>query len=148
MTRRTLLSSLLSFFGPSVITLAQSAPDRQSHCGAVLTLLTFALPSYPPLARQLGIEGKSTSTIEIDSEGKVISVAKYSGHEAFESHVRDALKKWTFNAEDQSTARTLDIEIDFILKGKADERCLSCSASGTLPSHFEIEANPSTDLRS
>ena len=148
MNRRRLLAVLMASLSPSQWDKAESGRSMEHDAGNESCLLRyFILPTYTPFARQAGIESRVSAQVHVGTDGKVISVGDYSGHEAFKETVSDALKQWQFSLSNDPQRR-YRVEFRFSLKGTRDERCLDYKVSGTLPDRFEIEANPFPDIHS
>ena len=144
MNRRTALSVFISWLC-SVPTLGGGSGELGSQAMEERTggfvLRKFEAPFYSPMARQLGIEGRTTALAHISKDGKVTSVIHTDGHPLFQPEVSRALSEWQFEALGEVEGQ-VQITFRFILKGNRDQQILSYKVSGTLPSEFEIEVNP------
>jgi TonB family protein len=59
--------------------------------------LNLPLPSYPEIARKIGIQGKVMIRVIIDEKGKIISAKGIEGHKMLRSVAEDAALKSKFN---------------------------------------------------
>lgn len=116
-------------------------PQAKSQIAGACILRSFRMPFYPTVARELGLQGKTTAVLHIAPDGTVISVTDVISHPLFHTAVVDPLKEWRFEPSEVQE-RELKVEFTFALKGDRDEKCLNYRVSGTMPSHFEIETNP------
>jgi len=66
-----------------------SSPDTEPLC-----VEEFAVPIYPPLARQAGIQGTVRAVIQLDAVCHVTNVDIQNGHEYLRPSVTEALKLW------------------------------------------------------
>lgn len=105
------------------------------------------MPMYPPLARQVGIEGKVVALVNLSPDGLVASVTIVSGHPLLLGYVEDCLKNWEVEAVGDQVKKA-KLEFNFLLKGDHAERILSYRVSGQMPGYFEIETNPYTNVYS
>ncbi|MBP2636020.1 MAG: TonB family protein [Firmicutes bacterium] len=86
-------------------------------------ILSKVTPSYPPAARQAGLEGTVLLTIQILANGRPgdITVARSSGHTMLDEAAIAAVAEWRFvPAKDRSSGRSVDcttsLPISFRLK--------------------------------
>ncbi len=151
MNRRTALAALISSF--SSVCMSRSRSERANPQAEGLqkstryALKKFTVPFYPPLARQINLEGKATVLAHISVDGRVSSVTHVDSHPLFHAAVVEAVEKWEFEAPDHQ-GEPLPVTIQFTLKGNRDERILNYKVSGALPDYFKIEANPFPNLNS
>lgn len=148
MNRREMFANLASIC--AVLRLKGFSPEvrlRGTEGGKSCLVRKFVLPMYPPLARQVGIEGKVVVLANLSPDGLVASVTIVSGHSLLLGHVEDCLKNWEFEAVGDQVKQA-KLEFNFVLKGDRVERILSYRVSGKMPGYFEIETNPSTNVYS
>jgi TonB family protein len=138
---RALISSLFANTGK-----LQSQP-QQNRKVENLVLEKFKLPFYPPLARQTGVQGKATATLNVAADGSVASVTDVISHPILKDAFEGALKEWRFDPGEVHD-RKLKVEFLFSLKGRRDERIVNYNVSATLPAYFEIEVNPAPNVYS
>jgi len=143
MNRREVFANLASTCAALSLDRFSSPDIGQSGTGngKRFELRKFVMPMYPPLARQVGIEGKVVALAALSPEGVVASVRIVSGHPALAEHVADCLKAWEFAAV-ESQEHQKKLEFNFILKGARAERIVHYRISGSAPDNFEIETNP------
>jgi TonB family protein len=106
----------------------------------ILVLQDFALPGYPPLARQILAQGDVVAHLHTQENGAVDSVKIISGHPLLAEHVSAALLKWRFRS--LARAVEIDVTVRFTLKGKPTESYSLQEVSGRLPQWVEISTNP------
>ena len=116
MKRMSTSMALAALLG--VIALAQDAPKKITRAAALSSVATKIQPDYPPMARQLKIQG----TVEIDAEvteaGEVTKVDIVSGNPVLTAPAALAVKRWKFKPflEDGKAVRVIaPIVIDFKL---------------------------------
>jgi TonB family protein len=68
-------------------------------------------PTYPPIARQMGITGTVVVTTTVDSSGKVIKAESTSGNKLLANAAIDAVKQWKFAPGDNT--ETFPVTINF-----------------------------------
>jgi periplasmic protein TonB len=70
------------------------------------------LPTYPPLARQMGITGKVKVEVTISAEGKVTGSKIVGGSPVLVDAAIDALKKWRFEPAPKDTMEVIEFEFN------------------------------------
>jgi TonB family protein len=146
MMRRNVLKSMF-FSGTYLFERLLSSGASGAEASHEPILRRFLVPSYPPLLRQAGSEGKVSVTIGVGEQGTVESLKDFSGPKLFYDEVEKCLRTWRF--EPSNTGPTeLTIIFQFALRGARDERCLHYQVSGELPSSFLIEVNPFLNVNS
>jgi TonB family protein len=83
------------------------APARAQERAAVRKVA----PSYPALAKQMGVTGTVVVTATVDPSGKVIKAESTSGNKLLVSAALDAVKQWKFAPGD--TTESFPITINF-----------------------------------
>ena len=68
-------------------------------------------PTYPPIARQMGITGTVIVAATVDPSGKVIKAESNSGNKLLASSAIDAVKQWKFTPGD--TTDTIPVSVVF-----------------------------------
>jgi TonB family protein len=68
-------------------------------------------PTYPPIARQMGITGAVVVTATVDPSGKVIKAESTSGNRLLASAAIEAVKQWKFAPGDNT--ETFPVTINF-----------------------------------
>ena len=68
-------------------------------------------PTYPPIARQMGITGTVIVAATVDPSGKVIKAESNSGNKLLAISAIDAVKQWKFAPGD--TTDTIPVSIIF-----------------------------------
>ena len=91
-----LTSILLSLCLTTVPGLAQETVRRLSQEEAVKAAVTKPQPEYPPVARQLRIQGRIEVEMSIDPAGAVDNVKVISGNPALTGNAVNTLKHWRF----------------------------------------------------
>jgi len=68
-------------------------------------------PTYPPMARQMGITGTVIVTATVDASGKVIKAESTSGNKLLATAAIDAVKQWKFATGDGT--QTVPVAVNF-----------------------------------
>jgi protein TonB len=90
---------------------------KLSHGEALAAVVTKISPVYPPMARQLKIEGAVEVDAVIGEDGQVESVSIVSGNPMLTKPAADALRKWKFTPQTQDgKAVRVVAPIDFSFK--------------------------------
>ena len=90
----TILFTLLAFaVMPSK---AQDTVRRLSTDEAVKAAVAKPQPDYPPVARQLRIQGRVEVEVSIDPSGNVDNVKVLSGNPALTGTITPTVKRWRF----------------------------------------------------
>lgn len=96
MNRRSACVAMLLYFLASGPANSQGEVKKVSK-GDALTAVTYKTqPQYPPIARQLRVEGTVALEATISEEGKVEKVDIVSGSPMLTRTAADALKAWRF----------------------------------------------------
>ena len=69
------------------------------------------VPEYPPIARQMHLQGKVKIDVIVSADGHVISTKVLGGHPVLAQSAVEAVKKWRFEPAPKETTET--IEMDF-----------------------------------
>jgi len=70
------------------------------------------VPVYPPLARQLGINGKVKIEVTISADGKVTATKIVGGSPVLVDSAIEALKKWRFEPAPKDTNEVIEFEFN------------------------------------
>jgi TonB family protein len=76
---------------------AQDAPKKVSKLDGLNNATTKVQPEYPPMARQLKIEGQVELEAVVAENGAVEKVNIVSGNPVLTKPAVDAIKKWKFS---------------------------------------------------
>src|SRR5579871_464825 len=120
---RILVASLLSlmcFASSAYAQEAPPAPTELSPDSVQALLLKKVPPSYPPLARQAGIQGTVILQIVINKAGDVRDVQLYSGHPLLAPAAIDAVKQWKYQpyTKDGEAIKVMTkVRVNFALEG-------------------------------
>ncbi len=68
-------------------------------------------PTYPPIARQMGITGTVVVMATVDASGKVIKADSTSGNKLLATSAIEAVKQWKFAAGDGTL--TFPVAVNF-----------------------------------
>jgi TonB family protein len=68
-------------------------------------------PTYPPIARQMGITGTVVVAVTVDPTGKVIKAESSSGNKLLANSAIDAVKQWKFTPAE--TTDTIPVSVNF-----------------------------------
>ena len=91
-----LFLTLLTTVSAAVPLLSQDAVRRLTQEEAVNAALVKPQPDYPPVARQLRLQGKVEVEISIDPAGAVETTKVLTGNAALTGAAVNALKRWRF----------------------------------------------------
>ena len=75
---------------------SQDAVRRLTHDEAIKAAVTKPQPDYPPVARQLRIQGRIEVELSIDPTGAVTEAKILSGNPALTGTAINTLKRWRF----------------------------------------------------
>ncbi len=84
--------------------------SAQMH-GQERTAIHKVPPTYPAIARQMGITGTVIVTTTVDPTGKVLKAESTSGNKLLATAAIDAVKQWKFAPGD--TTETFPVTINF-----------------------------------
>ena len=76
--------------------LSQDTVRRLTQAEALKAAVSKPQPDYPPIAKQLKVEGKVEVEISIDPSGTVSSVRALTGNVALTGAALNAVKRWKF----------------------------------------------------
>ena len=71
---------------------------------------TKANPTYPELARRLGISGKVKIEIVVGTDGKVKNSRAVGGHPVLVQAATDCLREWRFEPASEETTEIVEFE--------------------------------------
>jgi TonB family protein len=94
MTRLPVVATL--FAGFFVFGATMNAEIRVPSDDAMKAAIQKAQPEYPPMAKQMHIQGKVEVDVTIESDGTVTDVKVISGNALLTPSVVGAVKKWKF----------------------------------------------------
>jgi TonB family protein len=94
--RQLLSRSLFLLILAALPVCAQDAVRRLTHEEAVKAAVSKPQPPYPPVARQLRIQGHVEVEVSITPSGAVDTVKVLSGNPALTGTVGQTLKTWRF----------------------------------------------------
>ncbi len=80
----------------SLAPLCAEEPLQVEEADALAAAVTKHEPAYPPVARQLRVQGKVTVQATIDEEGKVAGCEPVSGNAILTAAAVNAVKTWKF----------------------------------------------------
>jgi TonB family protein len=98
----TLLAAWTGLSSASPVLHAQQDAPRKSK--------KVVPPLYPPLARQLRIQGTVRVTVVVAPDGKVKTAHALGGHPLLIPPAEEAAKRWEFEPANKETSQVLDIE--------------------------------------
>jgi protein TonB len=78
------------------VALAQDAPKKITRTEALSALVTKAQPEYPPIAKQLKIQGTVELEVAVSETGEVTKVDIVSGNAVLTNPAVQAVKRWKF----------------------------------------------------
>jgi TonB family protein len=95
---------------------AQDAPKRVSKADGLNAVTSKVSPEYPPMARQLKIEGAVELEALVTENGTVEKVNIVSGNPVLTRPASDAVKKWKFapfTSEGKPTKALVPVSMSF-----------------------------------
>lgn len=75
---------------------AQDAPRRINHAQASALILTRTAAEYPPIAKQLKLEGVVELEVTLGEDASVLQVSIVSGNPVLTKAGTEAVKHWKF----------------------------------------------------
>jgi TonB family protein len=96
----------LAVLGVAILALAAAPLHAQER-----TAVHKVSPTYPPIARQMGITGTVIVAATVDPSGKVIKAESSSGNKLLATSAIDAVKQWKFAPGD--TTNTIPVSVNF-----------------------------------
>ncbi|HUI54560.1 MAG TPA: energy transducer TonB [Bryobacteraceae bacterium] len=107
MRRVSLAGALALLFAGTV--LAQDQPKKITRAEALAAIATKVQPEYPPMAKQLHVEGEVQLEALVAENGTVTKVNILSGNPMLTGPTADTLKKWKFKpfSEDGKPIRVI-----------------------------------------
>ena len=91
---------LCLFLTGALVALAQSA-IKLTHSEALAAVASKVAPEYPPMARQLKIQGIVDLEAVVGENGEVEAVNTVSGNPILTKPASEALRKWKFTQQMQ-----------------------------------------------
>jgi periplasmic protein TonB len=93
----------------ATVALAQDVPKKITRSAALSAVETKVQPEYPPMARQLKIQGEVELEVAVSESGEVTKVAIVSGNPVLTAPSVNAVKRWKFKPflEDGKAVRVL-----------------------------------------
>ena len=104
-TRKLLIGMALSSILGTTYAPAQSASEEGKR-----KVKTRANPTYPDLARRLGIGGKVKIEVVIGTDGKVKNSRAVGGHPVLVQAATDCLREWRFEPGPEETTQIIEFE--------------------------------------
>lgn len=93
---RTVAVGLAAWTAMAVCGWAQSDVKKISQSEAVAAAVSKVQPEYPPMAKQLKLQGVAEIELTIGEDGTVEKVEVVSGNPMLTKPCADAVKKWKF----------------------------------------------------
>jgi TonB family protein len=97
---------------------AQDAPKKVTKAEGLSAVTTKVPPEYPPIARQLKIEGAVELEAVVSENGTVEKVNIVSGNPVLTRPAADAVKKWKyapFTSEGKTVKASVPVSLSFKL---------------------------------
>jgi len=116
------------------LVLLQNAPKPEQPC-----LEHFESPRFPPLARQVAIQGKVLAAAIVDRQGNVSSAEAITGHPLFKEVAVANLRTWKFQPNSVADSR-IEVSYEFLFEDTAPS--LGEAVSYDLPNRVRIRASP------
>lgn len=92
----------------AVLVVLAASPTRAQEQRAAVHRVS---PTYPPIARQMGITGTVIVAATVDPTGKVIKAESSSGNKLLANSAIDAVKQWKFAPAE--TTDTIPVAVNF-----------------------------------
>jgi TonB family protein len=102
----------LIFFALTVLFLQEGAKSEQP------CVVHAESPHYPPIARQVAVQGKVSVSAVIDPQGNVISAEAITGHPLLKEASVANLQKWKFQPSSGAESR-IEVTYEFALEDTA-----------------------------
>jgi protein TonB len=80
----------------ATVMIGQEAPKKLTRSEATSAIVSRTQPDYPPVARQLKLEGTVELEVVISEQGTVDDVRIVSGNPVLTKAAAQAVKKWKF----------------------------------------------------
>jgi TonB family protein len=110
------MRTILLLFSLSLCTAAQDHKVGVAH---------YALPGYPPIAKQAMVQGDVRLQLHLDGTGKVVTVEPLSGHKMLQDAAVETAKQWQFVCIDCLSTTVLS-EHTLTFRFALDGYCLRC----------------------
>lgn len=104
--------ALAAFFGQSALATVVRVPEAQAR----KSIVQRVQPSYPALARQMGLSGHVVLDIYVDESGSVEKASVISGNPILGNAAVQAAKQWRFQpfeANGKATEAVVRVGFDF-----------------------------------
>jgi TonB family protein len=82
------------------------------------TVQSMDIPTYPPLAYQLRIQGTVKLSVVVDGDGHVTKATVTSGHRLLQAAASENVKTWRFVALPSSSSSEIAITYVYKIEGK------------------------------
>ena len=116
-TTRLLMKILgLALMGCLCVSFAQDAPKKVSKADGLNAVTTKVQPEYPPIAKQLKIEGAVELEAIVAENGTVEKVNILSGNPVLTRPAAEAVKKWKyapFTSEGKTVRAAVPVSLSF-----------------------------------
>jgi len=100
-------------------------------------------PHYPPLARQVAVQGKVSVSAVVDREGNVISAEATTGHPLLKEVSTANLRKWKFQPNSGADSQ---IEVIYVFALEDTGPTLGEDVSYDFPNHVRIRSSPAAPI--
>ncbi len=120
---RSTSSRVRSVFGAGLIAVlmlgcafAQDAPKKVTKIEGLNAVTSKVAPEYPPIARQLKLEGSVELEAVVSESGAVEKVNIVSGNPVLTRPAADAIKKWKFapfTSEGKAVKAVVPVSLSF-----------------------------------
>lgn len=107
---KLILGCVIAFGGAAAMAPRALAQDASSDA-AKRKVKSKVVPDYPPIARQLSLQGKVRVETTVSADGRVTNTKVVGGNPVLASSAVDAIKKWRFEPGPKESTEL--IEIDF-----------------------------------
>jgi protein TonB len=90
------LTAAASILFATALAVSADSEKRLSASESIAAAVSKVQPEYPPMAKQLKVEGAVTLDAYVTEEGSVERVETVSGNPILTRAAQDALKRWKF----------------------------------------------------
>jgi len=95
------------------ILIAVLIASAQTQVADSPSVISAVAPVYPPIARAANASGDATVEVQIDRDGKVVSVESKSGHPLLQTVAEEAARRWIFSTATADNNRKASLVFAF-----------------------------------
>jgi TonB family protein len=106
----------------AIVTSSPDIPEIPTPTPGI-SVIKFAAPAYPPIAKTARIQGDVRLLIEIASDGSAKNVSVLSGHPMLVQAAEDAVKQWRFGCQRCDQPLRHIVTVSFVMDEKLSATC-------------------------